>query len=176
MELATAGESAGPPGHRMFHPPSSSMAHPQQQPQQHRFGAPDSRASYSERRMMGTGAAGSNGRSTSHNHPSNSPSNGQPWTSSSNHHPDVKSGGRSFSSGMSALSRSNGSLANSSSAGSNSPANDTDANGNSKTRSRTQVRLPFHRFTWIPVEDFASCTICAGSIGKNGKVIRLSNK
>ena len=139
MELA----ETGPPV-RMFHPSSASpSAHPQQQQQQqqqpqspYRFGAPDSRASYSERRVMGSSSV----RSTAHNHPSGSSGPNGAWHSS--HHQDAKSG-RSFSSGLAALSRSNGSLAvsNPSSAGSNSPANETDANGNSKPRSRTQVRL-----------------------------------
>lgn len=137
MELVSSGEP-GPPV-RMFHPSNAPpSAHPQQQQQQpqspYRFGAPDSRASYSERRVMGSNSV----RSTAHNHPSGSSGANGPWHS--NHHPDAKSG-RSFSSGLAALSRSNGSLAvsNSSSAGSNSSSNDTDANGNSKPRSRTQV-------------------------------------
>lgn len=112
---------------RMYHPNNTTQIHPQQQqpppPSSYRFGAPDSRASYSERRV--------NVRSsTSHNHPS--------WHNP--HNVEIKSG-RSFSSAA-PLSRSNGSLAAaaSSSAGSNSPANEpTDSNGNSKSRSRTQV-------------------------------------
>lgn len=140
MELVSAAEP-GPPA-RMFHPSNVPPSnHPQQQqPQQqqpsspYRFGAPDSRASYSERRVMGSSSV----RSTAHNHPSGSSGVNGPWHS--NHQPDTKSG-RSFSSGLAALSRSNGSLAvsNSSSTGSNSPSNETDANGNSKPRSRTQV-------------------------------------
>ena len=103
----------------------------QQQPQQaqqqtpsagyHRFGPPDSRASYSERRLV------QHGGRTAHSHP---------WSQQQQQHHANSDGtktGRSFSVAMSALSRSNGSLAVN---GLNEP---TDANGNSKLRPRTQV-------------------------------------
>lgn len=153
MELVSAGES-GPPS-RMFHPsnaPQSSHHSQQQQQQQpqsqspYRFGAPDSRASYREQRGMGLNS----GRSmTAHNHPSGSATSSSaaagPWHPTNNHQAGAESGpkpGRSFSTGMASLSRSNGSLAGTANNSIHPAANtETDANGNSKTRSRTQVRL-----------------------------------
>lgn len=153
MELVSAGES-GPPS-RMFHPsnaPQSSHHSQQQQQQQpqsqspYRFGAPDSRASYREQRGMGLNS----GRSmTAHNHPSGSAASSSaaagPWHPTNNHQAGAESGpkpGRSFSTGMASLSRSNGSLAGTANNSIHPAANtETDANGNSKTRSRTQVRL-----------------------------------
>ena len=83
----------------------------------YRFGAPDARASYSERRLM-------NAR-TAHSHPS---------AASSIMNGSVRNGAGSGngSVNMATLSRSNGSLANP----------DTDANGNTKHKTRTQV--PFY--------------------------------
>jgi hypothetical protein len=125
--------------------PASSGQPQQQQPQPQsssssssassspfRFGAPDSRASYSERRLMNHSSSVRS--TTTHNHPLG---NGQKqqqqqhqhqsWGSGSHH---TSSDGRSFNNaGLTALSRSNGSLAPS----------DKDANS-SKPRSRTQVR------------------------------------
>ncbi|XP_057379207.1 signal-induced proliferation-associated 1-like protein 1 [Daphnia carinata] len=153
MEFVSAGES-GPPT-RMFHPSNAPQTshHSQQQQQQqqqqqpqspYRFGAPDSRASYSERRV-----GINSGRSmTAHNHPSatgsSSAAAGLPWHPTNNHQAGAESQGpkpgRSFSSGMASLSRSNGSLAGTANNSIHPAANnETDANGNSKPRSRTQT-------------------------------------
>lgn len=144
MELVSPGESVPPA--RMFHPSNApqSSHHPQQPQSQspYRFGAPDSRASYREQRGINSGRS-----VTAHNHPSASAvgSSAGPWHSTSNHQAGAESGpkpGRSFSSGMASLSRSNGSLAGTANNSIHPAANtETDANGNSKPRSRTQVRL-----------------------------------
>ena len=111
-------------------PPQSSSSSSSSSSSPFRFGAPDSRASYSERRLMNHSSSVRS--TTAHNHPLG---NGhqqqqhqhQSWGSGSHH---TSSEGRSFNNaGLTALSRSNGSLAPS----------DKDASS-SKPRSRTQVR------------------------------------
>lgn len=116
MDLVTSSSSGG------------GQPQPQQQPQysSHRFGGPDSRASYSERRLMQHSAS----VRTAHNH--HSPSGWHHHQQQQAHHNPGRS---SFNAGLAALSRSNGSLA------------EKDPNGNNggignKPRSRTQVRLP----------------------------------
>jgi len=106
----------------------------QQQPSQqqgfHRFGGPDTRASYSERRLMQHGA----GLRTSHNHPSS----GGHWQQPEK---QMAGPGRPFhnSGAIASLSRSNGSLA---SAEQQNHVKDSNGNTNhGKPRSKTQVIL-----------------------------------
>lgn len=136
---ATSSVLAGGMGDQPPPPLSRYQQQPQQTAQQHRFGGPDSRASFSERRLMQHSAS----LRTAHNHPQSS--SGGHWQQ---HHQSDPHGGRSFQNpaGLSALSRSNGSLA-----ASNHQPNELtvhhqhhskDTNGNSsqgKPRSRTQV-------------------------------------
>ena len=100
---------------------SSSSGQPQQPQSPFRFGAPDSRASYSERRLMNHSSSVRS--TTAHNHPlggqQQQQQQPQPWGSGQH--------------GLAALSRSNGSLAP-------AEAKETIGSGSSnKPRSRTQV-------------------------------------
>jgi len=94
----------------------------------YRFGSPDTRASYSERRLMSV-------RPTSHNHPSHHSQNGG-WNGADK----SPSTGRCI--GLASLSRSNGSLATAAA----TLSDPLDPNGNHRNklqqsaRSRTQVR------------------------------------
>ena len=117
MELASKNTNDTKMSPRYYPAPDSSPNSNGNNGGGYRFGTPDTRASYSERRLMSV-------RRTAHNHPS-------PVASGAACNGNEKSG-RCMSVSLAALSRSNGSL-----------AADADSNGNtnSKLRSRTQVLL-----------------------------------
>ena len=131
---SAASEGGGnkiPPRYQAAAPNSGATGATSNSSAYYRFGSPDTRASYSERRLMSV-------RPTSHNHPSHHSQNGG-WNG----------GDKSPSSGLLAsLSRSNGSLATA------TLSDPLDPNGNHRNklqqpaRSRAQVRPLFAYFTF----------------------------